>query len=70
MTLTLSRHRPEQPAAPEPPTYRTVESMGHTDLLCSACGRRIAFAIDPARLTTDAPFYLEAHAPFCRSRHL
>jgi hypothetical protein len=44
--------------------------MGRTDLLCTACGQRIAFGIDTAHLSTDAPFYLDAHAPFCRSGHL
>jgi hypothetical protein len=72
MTLTISRHKPEPPPppAPEQPRFLTAESMGRTDLLCAACGQRIAFGIDTARLDTDAPFYLDAHAPFCRSGHL
>lgn len=70
MALTISRHRPEQPHLPAPSPYLTAESMGRTDLLCTACGQRIAFGIDAAHLTSDAPFYLDAHAPFCRSGHL
>jgi hypothetical protein len=70
MTLTISRHRAEQPVVPAQPRYLTAESMGRTDLLCTACGQRIAFGIDTAHLATDAPFYLDAHSPFCRSGHL
>jgi hypothetical protein len=69
MTLTISRHRTEPPVPPAPQPYRTAESLGRTDLLCTACGQRIAFGIDTAHLSTDAPFYLDAHAPFCRSGH-
>jgi hypothetical protein len=70
MTLTITRHRTGHPEIQLTPRYFTDERMGRTDLLCTTCGQRIAFGIDPAHLAVDAPFYLDAHAPFCRSGHL
>jgi hypothetical protein len=68
MNLTLSRHKAR--AVPEqrrPPQWLTSETGSRTDLVCATCGRRIAFGVQPDRLPADAPFFLEAHRPFCVS---
>ena len=68
MSLTLTRHKPMIPTQPARPAYWTVDVDGRTDLRCTTCGRAMAHAVDPTRVATDAPFFVEAHTPFCIGR--
>ena len=71
MNLTLTRHKPVVSAVPAQrgrPTYWTVDVDGRTDLRCTVCGRAMAHAVDPTRVASDAPFFVEAHLPFCLGR--
>ena len=69
MHRTLSRHHDTAavPAQRAPQRYRTREAGGRVDLCCIACGQPIAYDVKIERLDADATFFLEAHAPFCRS---
>ena len=69
MNLTLARHHAVAvvPAQRAPERYLTRETGGRTDLCCPVCSQPIAYDIKAERLDADAPFFLEAHAPFCRS---
>jgi hypothetical protein len=69
MNLTLSRHKVSIPEQRSRPAYWTADVGGRTDLRCSVCGRAIAHAVEPSRVAVDAPFFVEAHLPFCMGRH-
>jgi hypothetical protein len=69
MNLTLNRHRVAIPAQRSRPAYWTDEVDGRTDLRCTVCGKTIAFAVEAGRVAADAPFFVEAHTPFCMGRH-
>jgi hypothetical protein len=70
MRRTSDRPETASPAATEPPSIpaqvtRPNAVQERTDLLCTVCGKTIAYAVAPDRVEADAPFFVEAHAPFC-----
>ena len=68
----LTRHKPVISMIPTQaarPQYWTDDHAGRIDLRCSTCGKAIAYAVEPTRVAADAPFFVEAHAPFCMGRH-
>jgi hypothetical protein len=71
LTLTkhVTRHKVAIPEQRPRPTYWTDEIDGRTDLRCTVCGRAMAHGVDPSRVAADAPFFVEAHVPFCMGRH-
>ena len=68
MNTILNRHKVAIPAQRSRPAYWTDEAGGRTDLRCTVCGKVIAYAVEPSRVAADAPFFVEAHTPFCMGR--
>ena len=71
MRLTLSRRQvptqrvAEEATAPPRPLYEVVSVDDRLDLNCTVCGTAIAVGVREDRVIEDAPFFLDAHSPFC-----
>lgn len=64
MHLTRSRRAPEPPS-PAPAPLHVVEHGDRWDLLCTFCGKTVAYDVHPDRVSGHDPFYLDVHTPFC-----
>ena len=69
MHLPRQRRNAGPVPAPAPtPRYETVATPdGRTDLYCTTCTCVMAYDVSTEQLAVDAPFFLDAHRPFCGS---